>query len=69
VHQTVDNLEAISEQDQLNNPCAGRRVRKWRNSWPVSNEWKSNHEFPRGPTARCSDEKVTLFYNRRRLSH
>ena len=53
LHQNVDNLEVRSEPDRLTNPCAGRRTRKWRNSWHINNAWESNHEFPRGLTAMC----------------
>ena len=53
LHQVVDNLEAKSEPDQLTNGCAGRRVRKCRNAWPVNNAWDSNRAFLCGPTARC----------------
>jgi len=53
LHQAVDNLQVKSEPDQLTNTCAGRRVRKHRNVWPINNAWDSNHAFLRGPTARC----------------
>jgi hypothetical protein len=44
LHQTDNNLEAISEPDQLTNTCAGCLVRK-RNAWLVNNAWDSNHTF------------------------
>jgi len=53
LHQAVDNLDVISEPDQLTNACVGRCVRKRRNMWPVNNAWDRNHEFVRGPTAQC----------------
>jgi len=53
LHQAVDNLEAKSEPDQLTNACAGCRVRKRRNPWPINNAWDSNHAFLCGPMARC----------------
>jgi len=48
LHQAVDNLNVISEPDQLTTARAGRRVRKRRNWCPVNNAWDRNHEFLRG---------------------
>ena len=45
LHQAVDNLNVISEPDQLTTARAGRRVRKRRNWCPVNNAWDRNHEF------------------------
>jgi len=52
LHQAGDNLETINEPDQVTNACAGRRVKKRRNAWPINNAWDNNHVFLRGPTAR-----------------
>jgi len=48
LHQADDNLEAISEPDQLTNVCAGCRVRKRRNAWPVTNARDSISVWPDG---------------------
>jgi hypothetical protein len=53
LHQAVNNLEVISELDQLTNACAGRCLRKRGNLWPINNACESNHEFPHDPKWRC----------------
>jgi hypothetical protein len=53
LHQAVYNLEAKSEPDQLTNSCAGHRLRKRRNAWPVNNAWDRNHAFLHGLMPRC----------------
>jgi len=53
LHQAVNNLEAVSEPDQLTNACAGHCVRKCRNTWPVNDAWDSNHVYIRDPMAKC----------------